>query len=195
MQGYRYPNPLNNRRSGTGISRTLQELLLPIYTEDKPEEIDYKLGYFLEAARTLCDLGFFAEYCHLSDDALMLEIICMNVDCDRDNMAGLFVEGNYRAMLEADTKRVLCCPQFELNQKICGIGIIDFGDDPWILSGQLNPIIADTGYQFEFCYYECNLGFLILLSEQEKQKLIDRQNLILENSFEKYASAYNSERY
>ncbi|MDJ1184743.1 hypothetical protein [Roseofilum casamattae] len=118
MQGYRYPNPLNNRRSSTGISQTLQDFLLPIYTEEKVEKIGYKISYFLETARTLCDLGFFAKYRHLSDDALMLEIICMSVDCDAgdrdlDYPDTLFLEGSYRQILELDTERILGCLSFE----------------------------------------------------------------------------------
>ena len=31
------------------------------------EKVKYEKSYFLQTTRTLCDLGFFAEHCHLSD--------------------------------------------------------------------------------------------------------------------------------
>ncbi len=113
MQGYRYPDPmLNKGGSGTGISPTLKDFLLPIYRGDYAGEVEYKKSHFLQKARTLCDLGFFAKHRHLSDDALILEIICLSIDCDRSPET-LFLEGNYREMLEVDTERILCCPSLE----------------------------------------------------------------------------------
>ena len=113
MQGYRYPDPmLNKGGSGTGISPTLKDFLLPIYRGDYAGEVKYKKSHFLQTARTLCDLGFFAKYRHLSDDALMLEISCLIIDSDGYPEA-LFLEGNYREMLEVDTERILCCPSLE----------------------------------------------------------------------------------
>ena len=110
MQGHRYPNPIFNKRgSGSLILPTLKDFLLPIYV---PEKVKYQKSYFLQKARTLCDLGFFAEHCHLSDDALILEIVCLSIDCD-GCPERLFLEGNYLEMLEVDTERILCCSSLE----------------------------------------------------------------------------------
>ncbi|MEM9540705.1 MAG: hypothetical protein AAGA60_14525, partial [Cyanobacteria bacterium P01_E01_bin.42] len=44
-------------------------------------------------------------------------------------------------------------------------------DEPLVLAEQINPTIANTGYQFEVCDRPPKL-YLLLLSQAEKQKLI-----------------------
>ena len=136
MQGYRYPDPmLNNGGSGTGISPTLKDFLLPIYKGDDAGKVNYQKNHFLQTARTLCDLGFFTKYRHLSDDALMLEIICLSIDCDGYPEA-LFLEGNYREMLEVDTERILCCPSLHEWEEILEDDL-DLEDNLYMLSDLL----------------------------------------------------------
>ncbi|OJJ22261.1 hypothetical protein BI308_19785 [Roseofilum reptotaenium AO1-A] len=237
---------LNNGGSGTGISPTLKDFLLPIYKGDDAGEVEYKKSHFLQTARTLCDLGFFAKHHHLSDDALILEIIGLSIDCDRSPET-LFLEGNYWEMLEVDTERILCCPsleewkkirrqktgkqdtlldknsnkrpehtfdtlldslgklskisrgkfvpeniveldpnciEFDLEGKIHNLTLNGLPYEPSSLAVQINPIISEIGYQFELlsgydvdCKYERDERYdlyIILLSEKEKQNLANK---------------------
>ena len=227
---------------------------MPIYTKEKDNQI-YKLSHFIQSIRSLCDLGFLAEYRHLSDDALMLEILCMRLDWDLDNPETLFLERSYREILELDTQRILCCYSIAewktrlnweeaLNEEILldydweEISDEDLEDrqkhsfhtllkslgklskisrgkfvpkniikvdtncikfdleghdrhltlnalpyEPAILAGQVNPIILDTGYQFEIFSaepYGLEL-YVILLSEQEKQDLANRTKILFDD--------------
>ncbi|NER07080.1 MAG: hypothetical protein F6K17_33100 [Okeania sp. SIO3C4] len=55
-------------------------------------------------------------------------------------------------------------------------------DEPFVLAAQINPTIANTGYQFEVCDLPPNL-YLVLLSQAEKQKLIhDKSWVFLPNN-------------
>ncbi|MDB9516484.1 hypothetical protein PN466_05885 [Roseofilum reptotaenium CS-1145] len=84
--------------------------------------------------------------------------------------------------------------QFNLNSKICSLVIEDAPDNPLTLAGQINPIIAETGYQFE-SYSNCRSNLLILLiSEQEKQKIIPINGWEFENCWEHYAFIFNDRR-
>ncbi|MEM9539159.1 MAG: hypothetical protein AAGA60_06560 [Cyanobacteria bacterium P01_E01_bin.42] len=88
----------------------MKDFLLPLHIAYEAEKEKYRKrkSHFLQTARTLCDLGFFPKYRHLSDDALMLEIVCLSIDCD-ECPDRLFLEGKYQEMLEVDTERVLGC--------------------------------------------------------------------------------------
>ncbi|MBP0029166.1 hypothetical protein [Roseofilum sp. Guam] len=82
-----------------------KDYILEVDTEDKTEK-KYHKKYFIQTVEQLFDISFFAEYRYLSDDALMLEILCLSMDDGRQPKR-LFLEASYGEMIRLDSTRVI----------------------------------------------------------------------------------------
>ena len=187
MQGYKYTNHFNNKASSSGISPTLQDLLLPIqmdnltfaaYRKNKKKKA-YQVSHFIQTARTLCDLGFLAKYRHLSDDSLMLEILCMRVDeapepCylwEIDGLDSLFLEKSYLEILELDTERILCCPWIQ-----------DWRDELYANeAGEYDPILELDADSFFDEDEEEMLGEDTFLDDEDCEEVVEESRSIDED--------------
>ena len=115
-------------------------------------------------------------------------LLCVSMDIIYGSLPGQYALSKFSCTLFDLSKisRNIFSPQnireinenkvsFTLNNQECEIDPQETWHDPVLVAAQINPIIYNTGYQFEFWDLSPDI-YIVFLSKKEKTKLINDGN-------------------